>query len=56
MAIRKKIIHKYSFLVLITIFYFLMLMNTWQIYLSNWQGVGPMSAISICFVYTELLV
>ena len=33
-----------------------MLMNTWQFHLSNLQGVGPVWAISISFVYTELLV
>ena len=37
-------------------FYFLMLINTWQFHLPNWQGVGAMWAISISFVYIELLV
>ena len=31
-------------------------MNTWQLYLLNWQGVSPMWAIPISLVYTELLV
>ena len=31
-------------------------MNTWQFHLSNWQGVGPVWAMSISFVYTGLLV
>ena len=39
-------------LILNTILCFL---NTWQFHLLNWQGVGPMLAISISFVYTRLL-
>ena len=31
-------------------------MNTWQFNLLNWQGVGPMCAIFLSFVYTGLLV
>ena len=31
-------------------------MNTWQLHLSNWQGVGPVWAISISFVYIGLLI
>ena len=55
-AIRKKIILKWSFLVLNTISYLLMLMNTSQLHLFNWQGLGLMRVISISFVYTGLLV
>ena len=33
-----------------------MLMNIWQFNMLNWQGVGPVRAISISFVYTRLLV
>ena len=51
-AIRKKII-LIIFLILNTIFYFLMLMNTWQFHLSKWQRLGPMWAISISFAYVE---
>ena len=39
-AIRKKIIIKQSFIILNTILYFLMLMNTCQFLLWNQQGVG----------------
>ena len=46
---RKKIILKWYFLVLNTNLYFLH-------HLSNWQGVGPVWAISVSFVYTGLLV
>ena len=53
-AIRKKIILKLSFLILNTILYFLMLMNSWQFHLSNWQVMGLVLAISV-FVYTRLL-
>ena len=50
---RKKIIIKWSF---ITLNIFLMLMNTWQFDLSNWQGVRLVWIISAFFVYTGLLV
>ena len=46
-AIKKKIILKLSFLILNTILYFLLLMNTWQFNLSNWQEVVLVWAI--CF-------
>ena len=46
----------YIFSFLNTICYFLMLINTWQSCMSNWQGMSPIWSISISFVYTELLV
>ena len=49
------IIFKWSFFILNTISYFLMLMNTWQFHLLNWQGVGPVWTILVSFVYTGLL-
>ena len=49
---RNKNICKWYFLILNTILHLLMLMNTWQFYLSNWQRVGPVWAIPISFVYT----
>ena len=51
---RKKIIFKWSFLILNIILYFLLLTNIWQFHLSNWQGMGLVWAISV-FVYTGLL-
>ena len=32
-----------------------MLMNTWQLHLSNWQGMCPVWPISVFFVYTGSL-
>ena len=55
-AIRRKMILKWSFLILHTILYFLMLMKTWQFKLLNSQGVGPVWTISVSFVYTGLLI
>ena len=56
-VIRRKIIHKWSFLILNTILYFLMLMSNWQFHLSDLaKGVGFICAISISFVCTGLLV
>ena len=55
-ANRKKIILKYSLLILKSIFYFLMQTNTWQLHLLNWQGLGPVWVIFISFVYAGLLV
>ena len=55
-AIKKKIILKLSFLILNTILYFLLLMNTWQFNLSNWQEVVLIWAISVSFVYIGILV
>ena len=31
-------------------------MNIWQFHLLNWQGVGPICAIFVSFVYTGLIV
>ena len=53
-AITKKIILEWSFLILNTILYFSMLMNIWQFHLSSWQRMGFMWAIPV-FVYTGLL-
>ena len=33
-----------------TILYFLMLMDTWQVHLSNWQVMGPALVISVSFI------
>ena len=52
----KKIILKWSFLILNTVFYFLMITNTWQFHLSKYQGLCTMWIISISFAYVELLV
>ena len=52
----RKIFLKWSFLILNTILYFLMLMNICHFHLSNWVGVGPVRLISISFDYTGLLV
>ena len=52
----RKIFLKWSFHILNTILYFLMLMSICHFHLSNWVGVGPVRPISVSFYYTGLLV
>ena len=47
---------KLSFFYFKHYFLFLTLMNFWQFYLSNWQGLRPVWTISVCFVDKGLLV
>ena len=52
----KKTILKWYFVILNTFLHFLMITNTWQFHLLNWQGVGPVWVICFSSVYTGLLV
>ena len=54
LAIRK-IFLKLSFLLLNIILYFLTLLNTWQFHVLNWQGVGPVWAISFSLHWITFL-